>query len=58
MNSTIINTRSVLRVGDTYRIGGQVLTVWHREGDTYSLRREPLNRWGNKMARWRARRSA
>lgn len=53
-----ITTSHLLRVGDILRVRDRLLHVWHEDGRTYSLRREPLNRWGNKMARWRARRAA
>lgn len=53
-----ITTSHLLRVGDIVRVRDRLLHVWHKEGRTYSLRREPLNRWGNKMARWRARRAS
>ncbi len=52
-----ITTSYLLCIGDIVRVDGRLLHVWHEDGRTYSLRREPLNRWGNKMARWRARRS-
>ncbi len=57
MSETITCPPYIARVGDVVRIGNRLLHVWHKEGITLSLRREPLNRWGNKMAKWRERRA-
>lgn len=52
-----ITARYPLRIGDTVRISDRRLHVCARAGFTFALRREPINRWGHKMARWRARRA-